>query len=651
MLTKTKTFNAHNINDGVNLISHLENVTDSATAKPVYIEQAESDPLDADTYTVDVQNKVLRITIKNRGNRYALIRQLKTWFKRGTTGDLVVTFTDENFDYMLPCKVVNLVQDKDFPLQWIAILQTGTTAWRGVTADVVGTWVVTGTSETLDVDVEGFDETYLSATLTPTGGPASGYLYQDLYQLPNTVGITHGLIAHRISVDTATLITDTKMQADCDDLRIINLRTGEELKRWIYNPNNADTGVWVNLDMKKGFALTLSTAIADTNARAYLQFSVNTNMKKYIGEMEKTGFVYHGTEWFYYTSTDAVNCRLILGQRGVFGTTKQTHAAADIFYYIQYPLLMKYGNSSVSAPSTNDANYDDTKPLIKLSSTNAQWIWDSTTKFYDPDHPNRTCGWQFNVKTNNKNTNGYWTEAFYVKQNAESGDPALGLKVASFQVGALWKPDTVVLTALFTRAAMIITASMTGDKYRSGTKWLTASLQRLTGTTFYTLWTELLPTLAAVWQAWTHNSVSVATGSTGLRLILNGAYSESIQAYAAFEALTCTADFNSSNVQTGAFLGETNAYPMELTMENTHADYPDAVTLDFVTLIDADFVIDAEAKSVTYDGSNVHSAMSLNDESRGPFIRLKGNETNTIQISGADLGTLSVVLSYYRRRL
>ena len=50
---------------------------------------------DAGTYTVDVLNKTLRVKILDYANRAALAAQLKTWFKRGSFGPLVVTMSDD----------------------------------------------------------------------------------------------------------------------------------------------------------------------------------------------------------------------------------------------------------------------------------------------------------------------------------------------------------------------------------------------------------------------------------------------------------------------------------------------------------------------------------------------------------------------------
>src|SRR6266498_4959583 len=106
MLHAVKTFNGHTINDA-NYQAHVLNPHGLPNANPVYIEQANSDSIDAGVYTVDIQTKVLSIAIRNYANRYALLAQLKTWFKRGTSGDLVVRFIDDGVDYQITGRVVS----------------------------------------------------------------------------------------------------------------------------------------------------------------------------------------------------------------------------------------------------------------------------------------------------------------------------------------------------------------------------------------------------------------------------------------------------------------------------------------------------------------------------------------------------------------
>ena len=272
MLITVKTFNGHNINDGSSYRAMLQNPHGMPDAVPVFIEQANADAVDAGLYAVNVQNKVLSIKVLNYASRYALVSQLKTWFKRGVEGNLVVTFADDGVDYQMNCRVVNLVQEPEFPSQFSAILQTGTSSWRAVTETTQATWTATGTTETQDISVGGKDETFLSVDLTATAGPASGYLYQNLYQLPNTLSPLTGLglIPWCITLNTAALVAAGKMQADCDDLRIVDLNTGQELKRWIASPNNAATKVWINLDFQKGLGFALAANVAGSGDVEYL---------------------------------------------------------------------------------------------------------------------------------------------------------------------------------------------------------------------------------------------------------------------------------------------------------------------------------------------------------------------------------------------
>src|SRR5688572_12410633 len=139
MLTSLKTFDGHNINDNTNYKTSLLNPRGTPNAVPVFIPQNEADSIDADTYAVDIQTKVLSIEIANYAQRHALISQLKGWFKRGTRGNLVATFIDDGVDYQINCRVVNLVQNPDYGMRFSAILQTGTTAWRSVSPQT-DTW-------------------------------------------------------------------------------------------------------------------------------------------------------------------------------------------------------------------------------------------------------------------------------------------------------------------------------------------------------------------------------------------------------------------------------------------------------------------------------------------------------------------------------
>lgn len=649
MLHHIKTFGGHNINDGSNYQAILLNPHGSPPAKPVFLEQVNADAIDAGVFTTDVQNKVVQIEIRNWANRRALIARLKTWFERGTQGELVATFTDDGTDYQLSCRVVNLVQETDKPMVFTVLLQTGQSAWRAVQETIEDTWSVDTSTDTLAIDVAGTDETFLSVDLTAVEGPEDGWLYQNIYQLPNTPGIAHGRIPWCITVDTASLISAGKMQDDCDDLRIVDMNTGKELKRWISNPNNAATKVWINIRLDEGFALVLGTAIADTGVVSSIQFQQNDTMRARIARMPKQGIIYHGNEWFRYTDTDPVNCRLTISTRALFGTTMEAHSSGVTFLYIQNPLLMRYGNTVIGDPADDDDRYDDDKPLINLSSSsNTSWVWDSSTKFRDPAHPNRTASWTFV-----RQALGPLSKIFHIKRDASSGDPAMGLLVAAWQSGSIWKDEDVYMYWQFVRTAEIDSvASVSGEKYRSNDYFVrlaqivTGELQQLLLIT--------PPSAEDTWESYSGSSLDLPAasitpeGRNTVMFRVIGGYRGAAEGFMAVQVLAITLNFKSANIPTGTFLGEEDNYPLEITLRN--AKTGDAISLNYMMRLDTTFSVDGERKTVEYDGLSVHSSLELDNESRAAYIRLTGGEENTIEISGVG-GVLDVALRYYARRL
>lgn len=648
MLITLKTFDGHNLNDA-SYKALLLNPHGTPSAVPVYIPQNEADAVDADTYTVDVQTKVLSIEITSYANRHALISQLKGWFKRGTRGDLVGTFSDDGVDYQINCRVVNLVQDPEYPMYFRAILQTGRTAWRSVALQT-DTWNVSGAGGNKTITVGGDDETHLIAELTATVAPGNGYFYQNFYRLVNVPGISYFRRPWCILLDTAALITAGKMRADCFDLRLYV--GGAPTRRWIANPQTTTTKIWFNVLIDQGFAINLLTAINSTETVTSLQFAVNATTQAAIKAMPISGIVYHGTELFWYSGKDDINCKLTIIQRGVWGTTKQAHAAGDPFNYIQNQIRMVYGKPTATNPALDDSNYDDTKPLFNLStSDNNKWVYDNTSLFFHPTAASRLGKW---LQTEKKITNiGNLSRIYIVKGDVESGDPALGIKAGAIQLESLWKPDTVELVHYLTCPGGFSKISATGRKYRSGADWMPkAAFQRSDdGKTWYDLWTEASPSASATFENWsTHTDVTVANTSKWLRHVVIGIFPGVANGHALTEALTVTVEFVSANIPTGAFLGESgNSYTLALKLSNDRSG--DIVGLDFPALFNLPFLMDGENSEGTFDKGNAHDSITLLDHPGRPaWLRLKPG-SNVLTISATDIGTLSIALSWYRRRL
>lgn len=644
MLRTVNTFDAHNINDN-NYQAVLLNPNSLPASQTVFIPQSNADSVDAGIYTVETHTVAVRIKIVNYASRVALIAQLKAWFKRGTDGKLVVTYTDDGLTYYKPCRVVNLVQEPDHPMYFTALLNTGWSRWRAVTADT-DSWSLTGTGGTKTISVSGDDETALSMVLTPTVETVAGYKQQQLYRLVPTDNITFGLRPWCITLNTAALVSGGKMQADCDDLRI--WLDDQEAKRWIVNPNNASTKIWFNVNMHRGARLTLRTAVASSGAITWLNFKKDTTNKAKMQKMPNQGIVYHGTEWFAYSQKDLTGVRLRVEERGVYNTTEQAHSVGDSFDFIPAAIRVVYNNSSATSPSLDDENYDDTKPLFDLSSSdNTSWVWTASSLFYDPDRPNRPGGWKPSITKLGTESKYYW-----VKQDAESGDAAMGMQLGAWLKNEVWQAERAVVAWAFSDRTCMQTVTVNGQKWRNKGKWpndLTALQRSVNGQTWFTIFDETQPGSVTTWMNLSVNSTpqSIASTTKHLRAIFSRVLGAAESALALYEIQTCTIAFTSANIPSGTLLGEQLNYPMDVTITNNATG--EGIDLKRPMRINKSLALDAEAHTVRYNNTNSYNALILDDESRTTWIRLPVG-SNQLQLTGEDVGTLGIALSWYRRR-
>lgn len=644
MIATVKTFNGHNINDGTNYGTVIVGINSPQASVPSFVQITNADSRSSGAFTIDVKNIPLNIFIRDYANRYSLISQLKTWFAPGTTGNLVVTFNDDNVDYQIECTLQSLVQDPKYPDHFTAILLGGPSTWQAVTAET-DTWQVTASGNTKSITVGGKDETRLVAAITASGTRAKGWLYQRLYQLVNVPKVNYGsTFPWSITLDTATLITANKMQADCDDLRI--LVGDKEVKRWIAGANTSTTKIWFNVNLGPGYSIDLLTAIG-TGTVTTLAFKVTATNKASITMLPSKGIVYHGTEWIEYSAKNSVACKLTVKKRGTLGTTVQSHAAGDVFKFIPAPIYVVYGNTELTDPSLDDDTYDNTKPVFNLAdSDNTKWVYDATSLFYYDDKPKRPGSWTPAVTRI-----GTITDTYNVKENAESGDPAAGMLMSSWQKGTLWQKDVATLSWMFRYPGGVYRVSTTGRKYRLTAAWpTTAAFQRsVDGKTWIAVWTEATPS-NNTWTTLTHSNSTITSYMQYIRFVLGGGIGQIANASANLEVLTCTVEFYSTNIPTGTLGSEKTNYHLDITLKNTTTG--DSVDMSFPMLLTKVFTLDGEEFEATYDDVNAHGAITLDDESRAVWIRLNPG-VNSLAMTGpaSDLGTLDIALSWYPRRL
>jgi hypothetical protein len=636
-----KTFGSVTLNDSSYKTTIVNARGSSPGAVPNFLSNNNADSQYSGLYTVDLRNLVLRVRAIG-ASPDALAETMRNTFARGTDGALVGTFADDGKDYSINCVVQNILLDDAYKSDWLVTLQSGDTDWVSVDW-FTDTWAVTGTGGTKAITVGGSKPTRLVATFTATVLPTLGYLYQNMYRLVNVPGVNYNWRPWCMTVNHAALVAAGKSQADGDDLRIF---IGEkETKRWIDTPDSATTKIWFNVPLQAGAALTLKTAIGAATTITKAEFDVNSANQRYLAVIPKQGIIYHGTEWMAYSDSNATTCELTISERGTLGTTKQAHSVADIFYYIQNPIYLVYGNSAVTAPSTGITLYDNTKPLFDLNaSNNALWVYTAATLFYDPANPNRTGAWKFTQKKL-----GNVSRVYNITGNATSGAPALGMLAGSYQVGTTWRTDTYTLSWQMYNPGGMYRFSSTGRKYRGASAWFnTAEIRRSPdGATWTVVASEATPATPASWgAALTQTLTAIDAATKYLQFYVSGQFSLQ-NARAFLEALTATVEFSAANIPSAAFLGETSNYPLDFKFENVTNDC--AVNLLYQMRLNKPFVLDSENSLVTYGGLYAFKAFTMDDESRDVYIPLKPG-SNTLQITGVDCGEITAGLAWKQRR-
>lgn len=637
-----KTFAGNTLNSA-SYRSQILNTNALPAANLVLIEQAMSDSVLSDAFTVQPRSVTVSMEIIDYGNRYSLLSTLKKWFKRGERGLLVATHED-GADYQLDCKVQSFFMEDGFPLKWTAVLVSGQTAWRAVTADTSSWTGITGSGGTKSITVGGTDTAALSVSITPSAG--SNYL--NIYQLTNSIAAGFGLRPWCITLNTAALVTALKMRADCFDLRIyVN---GRETNRWITGANTTTTNVWFNVNLNIGASMKLLTPIAGAGAITKIQFQKTPASIRMLKRLPKKGILVHGTEWIYYTATNPNKCFVTVQSdgRGVYGTTLQAHSAGDVFLFQQNVITMIYGRASATDPALGDDTYDASKPLFDLTnSTNTSWVYTASTLFVDDTNPARTGQWTFA-----QSASGDQSYAYQITADADSGNPALGMKAGTYLFGGAWRTDSVSLAWLFKNPGGIATVTATGRSYRTGAKWITyarAQYSKDNGKTWKTMWNDATPAGSASWSAWSAHSAISAANAGLFRLQLAGQFSEQ-NAYILYEALTVTIANYSANLPSGALLGETANFWLSINLANASTGY--SMDIDLPMKLNKTLVLDGEAYTARFDGDNVHDCISLDDDGRDIWIPLEPGTYNLSITSDYTLpGTIAAALSWYKRRL
>jgi hypothetical protein len=615
-------------------------------AKPVFIEVPMSDAVYSGMYTMDVRSVPMTVVINDWQNRYELESQLKEALKPGREGTLKGRFAGTLQEYQINCVVQSIIPDTKKDGIFTVIMQSGESCWR-TTELFSDEWEITASGDTKTINVGGYSPTRLNLQVTPTGLPASGWVYQRLYQLTNKPDYAYGLRPWCIEIDTATLVTAGKMQADCDDIKLVI--DGIEAKRWIADANTSATKVWTNLNISEGYSLTLLTAIPSSGSITEIKLEKTSNNRSALKSMATKGIVAHGTEWLQYTGIDTKKYKLTGVTRAVHNTSMQSHSEGDTFAWIEHAIYVLYGNSAAEDPSTAYDTYDDEKPLFDLSaSDNETWVYTAATKFYDPDKPKRTGAWTYS-----KTATGTDSEYYEESEEVEGGDPAMGAKITTWYKGGKEQKEKAIIAWSMNHAGGFASVSMTGQKYRSTSLWPATTaieLQRANSKAkrFYSVWDEPTPSAEDTWEAITHADAAISSEMPNIRFVFEGTLSATEGAECMFEVLTTTVEFVAANQPTGTLGDETENYFLSAEIENLTNEQKILLTVPMK--LDRSLILDGEEYEITYDGADAYSSLELDDESRSIWLELDTGD-NELKITGDDVGNIDIVLSWYERRM
>jgi hypothetical protein len=642
MIVSLSTFNGHSINDLSDYRATGLNLGTPAAADAEFVPQASADPVYAGVWTSEARSLAISIEILDDPNRDLLYQQLKVWFRRGTHGLLVGTYSTDGVEYQIPCTVASLSPQGRLRNHFIAILMAGPATWRAVSAETAE-WEADEDAMTKTITVGGIEETRLSVDITPTSPPVEGWQFQRLYQLVNAAGVSFGAWPWCIQIDTEALIAAGKMKSDCSDLRVtVN---EQDVKRWISGANTSATKIWFTPTLGPGYNLTLLTQVPSTGNIGELQFRKTANNLAALKALPARGILANGTEWIQYSGKNLTLYKLGVEARGALGTTLQQHNAGSVFKYIQNTVYLIYGNPSASDPANDDADYDVDKPVFDLTdSSNTTWVYKSTSMFYDPQYPNRPGAFRRAITRV-----GNESKLYSISQDAESGSAAAGSMMGTWQKSGTWRDETANIRWGFHAPCGIAEVSCTGSKYRNTSRWPTqaALLKYTAANTWVTVWNETTPVSASTWTAFTRNNSVMSDKPQRLQVRFRGTLRALANADCYFEILTASITFDTTKLPTGTLLSEAGNYP--LTVKLTNATTGDEIVVTYPMLVNKTLSLNGEDYLIDYEGVNAHGALQLNDPARGVWIRLLPGE-NELVLSTDEIGEMTLALSWYPRQ-
>lgn len=619
---KIKSWDAHSINDGTN----YEAIIDDASwymlpdVSAVAAERTGRWPVLA-----GVQRKARKlyftVYIRAIASRATLQTQLASWFdpEDETPKKLICEDAaggNDRYIYGI-CEELKEVAFSAGVQYIVGIRVHGDPRWRENTA-TTSSWNITATGQTKVLANGGEDDAYPILTISPTSAKTGGYAYRrwmPVRWLTDVAYTRYPVDICNNGFDTDALVTAGKMQADGDDLRV--WMDGVEVDRWLDGINTTTTQVWINMTFLPKAEATLGVAIASTGAITTITASTD------ISDFPNTGVVVIDSEAFYYTGKNAGTKKFTGVTRAAKGTSMAAHTTTDEIWWVQHDVWILYGNSSATAPTTDD----DYKPMFNLTSTNASWDYDS---FYERG-VSRSGAWSF---ASDKDVQ------IYGGNQGASGNPyaETGIYNYSNEFGRSGKWEFYnpcqIVSASFANAQKYCNQAVLDDGAWNA---IADSRTEENSGVDYEI-TE--PSTAATWEAATISPTLIAA-AVYVSLHLSVGYTGEVPYAAYIECSDVTLGI--VNYPTITIGSELSNYRLVAVITNNTTG--DAIGVTFDMSLNEDLEVDTDAKTIVYldDNSSQFQALDLQGDVRRDWLPLQvGN--NTIQFD--DTGTNAVTIDF-----
>lgn len=447
--------------------------------------------------------------------------------------------------------------------------------------------------------------------------PSSGMAYVDTEQITytgrtgttsgNLTGVTRGVngTVAASHLDNA-VVAVSKIQANGDDIRVaVN---GLYVDYFLDDMNSANTSVWVTLDWQStvNLGLTLEVAIAGSGTVETIE------VNEPINHMPAQGILLIDSELFLYTAKNDALKQFTISTREAHGTAMAAHSVDADVYWIQYPIEIQYGSSSLPAWDAEDNN----EPVFALAtSSNLSWDYDDFGGF-EPVLGNdtplaRPGSWQhtgqFFYTANNT-----WTYTWYNESQwpgAPGGNPdttnpwqVVGLFAISY--------SSVAPTSQrwFRHCPCLVTAAnfQNGFKYAGAAHTLWRGRLRshnlAPGLPWFLEFTIPAPTLATTWQSWSQNETTLQPNAQMISLELDRILATDGGEDWYVEAGDVTLTFDSNLTPNSYLAPERGNYTIDATL--THVESGLALAINFSTTLNNSLIINTDSGEITDQSDN-----------------------------------------------